>query len=171
MARGGKRYGAGRPKGTGKYGEPTKAVRIPISMIDQIMKFIERKGLKFPLFSTRVHAGYPGPEDNIPADSFNLQEHLFPKANVTFYHRMSGNAMSGIGLYDGDILIADKSREPKHDDVIVAVVNGEFTVRRLSIKGKRIELKAENSKFATIKIADESELKIWGVVTNVVHPL
>ncbi|MBQ2848997.1 MAG: hypothetical protein IJE77_00835, partial [Thermoguttaceae bacterium] len=64
MARGGKRKGAGRPKGTGKFGEPTKAIRLPISMIDRIMLFIEQKGLSFPLYNDQVQAGYPSPAED-----------------------------------------------------------------------------------------------------------
>ncbi len=169
MVRGGKRIGAGRPKGTGKFGEPTKAVRLPISMITQIMAFIERKGLAFPLYSSRVHAGYPAPDSNIPAERFDLVTHLVPHPDGTFFVRMSGEAMTGIGVYNGDTLIVDKSREPKHGDIVVAVVKGEFTVRRLIIKNKKIELHPENRKFATIKIKDESDLNIWGVVQNTVH--
>lgn len=169
MTRGGKRKRAGRSKGTGKFGEPTKAVRLPISLIDQIMAFIERKGLAFPLYETRVHAGYPAPDSNIPAERFDLVTNLVPNPDGTFYVRMSGKAMEGVGFYDQDILIVDKSREPRHDDIVVAVVKGEFTVRRLVIKNKKIELKPENPKFATIRINDESELNIWGVVTNAIH--
>lgn len=169
MARGGRRKGAGRPKGTGKFGEPTKAVRLPISMIDQIMGFIERRGLAYPLYSTKVQAGYPAPADDVPAERFDLTNYLVPNPAATFFVRATGNSMTGAGIFANDLLIVDKSVEPKNGDVVIAVVNGEFTVKRLVIKNKKIELKPENSKFSTIKIVDESELNIWGVVKNVIH--
>jgi len=169
VARGGKRKGAGRPKGTGKFGEPTKAVRLPISMIDQIMGFIDRKGLAYPLYSTKVQAGYPAQAEEIPAERFNLTSFLVPNPAATFFVRVAGDSMTGAGIFSNDLLIVDKSLEPKNGDVVVAVVNGEFTVKRFVVKNKKIELKPENSKFATIKISNESELNIWGVVKNVIH--
>lgn len=169
MARGGRRKGAGRPKGTGKFGEATKAVRLPISMIDQIMGFIERKGLTYPLYSTKVQAGFPAPADDIPAEHFDLTTHLVPNPAATFFVRAGGDSMTGAGIFTDDLLIVDKSLDPQNGDIVVAVVDGEFTVKRLVMKGKKIELKPENPKFATIKIADESELNIWGVVKNVIH--
>lgn len=169
MARGGRRKGAGRPKGTGKYGEPTKAVRLPISMIGQVLGFIDRKGLSYPLYSTKVQAGFPAPAEDIPAEHFDLMTHLVPNPPATFFVRVGGDSMTGAGIFSDDLLIVDKSLEAKNGDVVVAVVDGEFTVKRLVVKGKKIELKPENSKFSTIKIADESELNIWGVVKNVIH--
>ena len=169
MARGGKRKGAGRPKGTGKFGEPTKAVRLPISMIDRIMSFIERKGLAYPLYTNRVHVGSAAQKGEGPAEKIDLVNHLIPNPPETFFVRASGDSMIGAGIFANDLLIVDKSLEPKSGDIVVAVVKGEFLVKRYVVKNKKIELKPENSKFSTIKIADESELDIWGVVKNVIH--
>ncbi len=170
MPRGGKRKGAGRPKGTGKFGEPTKAVRLPISMISQVMGFIDRKGLKYPLYSTRTKTGSPESAE-VPAERFDLVNHLVPELEATLFVLMADDSMSGAGIYANDTLIVNTNREAQHNDIIVAEVNGVSTARRLIVKGKKMELKAENSKFAVTKIADDEELVIWGVVTNTIHNL
>ncbi|MGL4595272.1 MAG: LexA family protein [Thermoguttaceae bacterium] len=169
MGRGGSRKGAGRPKGTGKYGEATRAIRLPVSLIDRILSFIERKGMTYPVYSTRVHAGHSAPADDIPADRFDLAAHLIPNPAGTFFVKAAGDAMTGAGIFAGDLLIVDKSIEPGNGDIVVAVIDKEFVVRRIIIKNKKIELKAENTKVSTIKINDESELNVWGVVKNVIH--
>lgn len=169
MARGGKRKGAGRPKGTGKFGEPTKAIRLPISMIDRIMRFIAQKGLLLPIYTTQVQAGFPSPEDDTMPETFDLIERLVPNPEVTFLVRMQDESMTGAGIYPDDILLVDKSVEATHENIVLAVVDGEFTVKRLLRKGDSIELAAENSNFPPIAINDESELNIWGVVKQVVH--
>lgn len=167
MPRGGRRKGAGRPKGTGKFGEPTKAVRLPISMIDQIMSFIERKGLSYPLYSSRVQ---PNPKsETVPPEKVDLATHLVPSPATTFFARAADDSMNGAGIFSGDLLIVDKELEPNNGDIVVAAVKGKFTVRRMVIKNKKIELKPENSKATTIKIANEDDLEVWGVVKSVVH--
>ncbi len=123
----------------------------------------------FPIYSTKVQAGYPAPAEDIPAEKFDLATHLIPNPAATFFVRVAGDSMTGAGIFSNDLLIVDKSIEPKSGDVVVAVVNGEFTVKRFMVKNKKIELRPENSKFATIKVAGDEELKIWGVVKNVIH--
>ena len=155
MARGGKRKGAGRPKGTGKFGEPTKAVRLPISMIGRIMKFIERGCLVCSV----------GPDD----ETLDLMDQLLLDSSATYYVRMDGQAMTGSGIFSGDLLIVDRNREPKHGDIVVAALDGKYLVRRLQIKGKKIELKAENPKFKTINVTDVMDFNIWGIVTRFIR--
>lgn len=169
MARGGKRKGAGRPKGTGKFGEPTKAIRLPISMIDRIMLFIEQKGLSFPLYSDQVQAGYPSPAEDVPAEKLDLGSYLVQNPASTFFVKVTGDSMIGAGIFQDDLLVVDRSVEAANGDVVVAVVDGEFTVKRLFISKRKIELRPENSKFEPITLNDESELNVWGVVKNVIH--
>jgi len=169
MARGGKRKGAGRPKGTGKFGEPTKAIRLPISMIDRIMQFITQKGLLMPIYTTQDQAGIPSLEDDTQPETFDLIEHLVPNPAATFLVRVKDESMTGAGISQDDILLVEKSTEATHDNIVLAVVNGEFTVRRLIRNGDKIELAAENPHFSSISVNDESELGIWGVVKQVIH--
>ena len=170
MARGGKRKGAGRPKGTGKFGEPTKAIRLPISMIDRIMQFIAQKGLLMPIYTTQVQAGFPSPADdeNVP-ETFDLIERLVPNPAATFLVRVQGESMTGAGIFPDDILLVDKSVEATHENIVLAVVDGEFTVKRLLRKGASVELVAENPNYPPIVVNDDSELNIWGVVKQVIH--
>lgn len=169
MARGGKRKGAGRPKGTGKFGEPTKAIRLPISMIDRIMEFIAQKGLIFPVYTTQVQAGFPSPADDTAAEAFDLVKYLIKNPPATFLVRATGDSMTGAGIFPNDVLVVDKSAEPSNEDIVIAVVNNEFTVKRLVRKDGKIELKAENPAFPSIIVNDEQELNIWGVVKHVIH--
>lgn len=169
MARGGKRKGAGRPKGTGKFGEPTKAVRLPISKIDDIMNFIECDALTLPVYSTKAQAGYPAPDDNVPAEKVNLTDRLMENPKAMFLARMDDSAMEKIGIFPDDLLLADKSVEPQDGHVVVAVLDGKFIIRRLVVKNGKIELKSENPKFPTIKIKDAAKFNIWGVVRRVIH--
>ena len=169
MARGGRRKGAGRPKGTGKFGEPTKAIRLPVSMIDRIMLFIEQKGLSFPLYTDRVQAGYPASTDDAPVDKLDLGSYLVQNPASTFFVKVAGESMIGAGIFPDDLLIVDRSIKATNGDVVVVSVDGEFTVKRLFISQKKVELRPENKKFQTISFKDESELNIWGVVKNVIH--
>ncbi|MDO5552508.1 MAG: translesion error-prone DNA polymerase V autoproteolytic subunit [Planctomycetia bacterium] len=169
MARGGKRKGAGRPKGTGKFGEPTKAIRLPISMIGRIMNFIEQKGLCFPIYSDKVQAGFPSPSDDTPAEKLDLGAYLVQNPASTFFVKVAGESMIGAGIFPDDLLIVDRSITASNGDVVVASVDGEFTVKRLFISQRKVELRPENKKFSAISFKDESELNIWGVVKNVIH--
>ncbi len=138
-------------------------------MIDRIMDFIDRKGMLFPIFSTKVQAEFAGPSDDIPAERLDLAAHLVPNPASTFFVRAAGDSMTGVGIFANDLLVVDKSLEPKSGDIVVAVIDGEFTVKRYIVKNKKIELRSENSKSASTKIAADEELNIWGVVKNVVH--
>ena len=169
MARGGKRKGAGRPKGTGKFGEPTKAIRLPISMIDRIMQFIAQKGLILPIYTTQTQADAPSLAEDQQPETFDLVDRLIQNSAATFLVRMKGDSMTGAGIFADDILVVDKSLEPAHGNVVLAVVNGEFTVRRLVRKGDKIELAAEKSNYPSTEIRSESELDVWGVVKQVIH--
>lgn len=169
MPRGGRREGAGRPKGTGKFGEPTKAVRIPVSQISRIMSFIDKKGMVLPLYETQVQAGFPTPVDDATAEKFDLLSYLIPRPTSTHLVRVSGESMIEAGIFSGDILVVDRSLEPKINDIVIAIVDEEFTVKRLIMKDDQYELKAENREFENIKLGSLSELKLWGVVQNVIR--
>ncbi len=164
MPRGGKRKGAGRPKGTGKFGEPTKAVRLPVSMIERIMKFIDLKGFVLPLSPNK---GVATPNADKAPELVNLLDAIVPgPAASTFLVRAADDSLNGMGILVGDLLVADNSLTPENGNVVVAIVNGKITIKRYAVKGKKVELKAENAKYAPIKIADESELEILGVVVT-----
>ncbi len=167
MTRGGRRKGAGRPKGTGKFGEPTKAVRLPISYIDQIMSFIEKKGLTFPLYETKPQAGYPSQTDELTVEKLDLGTYLVPRPSSTCFVQVVGDSMTEAGIFPEDVLIVDRGIEAKNGDIVLTNSDIGLTVRRLSGKNKKFE--PETGKFSTLKCADPADVKIWGVVRHVIH--
>tara|TARA_B110000467_G_scaffold28154_1_gene25382 strand:+ start:876 stop:1457 length:582 start_codon:yes stop_codon:yes gene_type:complete len=184
---GGARKGAGRKKNSGNFKEQTKVIRVPISLVDSITPSIEvyksqvKSGIEvlrvnedpikqlIPIFTSRVQAGFPSPADDHLEDTLDLNTHLIHHKEATFFVKAQGESMIGAGIHQGDILIVDKSLSPKSGKIVIAVVDGEFTVKRLHKYKGNITLKAENSEFEDIKIKGTDELIIWGVVTSVIH--
>lgn len=193
--RGGKRSGAGRPHGSGKYGEPTKAIRIPQSLVDKLQQVLvnydpQNNPLQwlsffqpahpnpktprrtFPLFEHKIPAGFPSPADDHMEMRLDLNEHLIQNPISTFFVRVEGDSMIGAGIHPNDILIVDLSIEPCDGHVVIALINGEFTVKRLKIGTKKqITLMPENDRYAPLVIKEGMDFNIWGVVTNVIHGL
>lgn len=169
MPRGGKRAGAGRPKGSGKYSESTRAIRVPESMVERILEYAHSGGFKLPLYGGKVAAGCPAPTDDYIEGMLDLAEHLIHDPAATFFVRVTGYSMINAGIHPDDILVVDRSLEARHGKIIIAAVDGELTVKRLDKKGGHIRLLPENDDFAPIEIAPEETLHIWGVVTNVIH--
>jgi len=169
MVRGGYRANSGRPAGTGKFGESSKAIRLPVSEIDNVMRLIQNKFYRLPFYTSTVAAGFPSPAEDEMADKLDLNELLVKHPTATFFLRVSGNSMIKAGIHHNDILIVDRSIEPANGKVVIAAVNGELTVKRLSINGKKIQLLPENDAYPPINITEGIELHIWGVVTNVIH--
>jgi DNA polymerase V len=122
-----------------------------------------------PMASASVQAGFPSPADDHLESSLDLNEHLVSNPAATFFVRVQGNSMKDAGIVDGDTLIVDRSVAPKDRQIVIAMLDGEFTVKRLRERGKRVFLQAENAEFAPIEISDNQELTIWGVVTFVIH--
>ena len=184
---GGARKGAGRKKNSGNFKEQTKVIRVPISLVDSITPSIEvyksqvKSGIEvlrvnedpikqlIPIFTSRVQAGFPSPADDHLEDTLDLNTHLIHHKEATFFVKAQGESMIGAGIHQGDILIVDKSLSPKSGKIVIAVVDGEFTVKGLHKYQGNITLKAENSEFEDIKIKGTDELIIWGVVTSVIH--
>jgi len=169
MARGGARLGAGRPSGQGKFGEVTRPIRVPVSKIDSIMNFIHDRNLFLPLYSNKVPAGFPSPADDHMEGKLDLNNHLVKHPTATFFVRASGESMVGAGIHDGDILVVDRSLEPRHGKIIIAAVDGQLTVKRLQKRGSKTLLTPENRKYKPIELTENNDVKIWGVVTNVIH--
>ncbi|MDC1027379.1 translesion error-prone DNA polymerase V autoproteolytic subunit [Candidatus Thioglobus sp.] len=184
---GGARKGAGRKKNSGSFKQETKVIRVPISLVDSLIPTIEvyksqvkskvevfltkenPTELSIPIFTSRVQAGFPSPADDHLEDALDLNTHLIHHKEATFFVKAQGDSMLGAGIQQGDILIVDKSLSAKSGKIVIAVVDGEFTVKRLHKYKGNITLKAENPDFEDIKIGGTDELIIWGVVTSVIH--
>ena len=171
MGHGGRRENAGRPKGLGKYGEATTPLRVPLSRLHEVKRFLNNEfHYKIPLYSCSVRAGFPSPADDYIEAHLDLNTHLIKHPAATFFVTASGDSMTGAGIASGDMLVVDRSLEATHGKIIIAAVNGELTVKRLSRKAGKLQLLPENDRYQPIDISEEEELVIWGVVTHVIHP-
>lgn len=116
-----------------------------------------------------VAAGFPSPAQDYYDGRVDLNTHLIRDVTSTFIVRVSGDSMRNAGISDGDEIIVDRSLQPKHNDVVVAVLDGELTLKRLFIRSESVVLKAENPVYPDIRVASLSDLTIWGVVTRCLH--
>lgn len=171
MAHGGKRAGAGRPAGRNQYGESTKPMRIPVSRIDEVKALLVQSSPTFelPLYASSVRAGFPSPADDYIECKLDLNTHLIQHPAATFFVRVSGDSMRNADMQSGDMLIVDRSLEPRHGKIIIAAIDGEMTVKRLSRKNGKVQLLAENPDYPSIDITDKEAVVIWGVVTHIIH--
>lgn len=164
---GGRRPNSGRPKGLGKYQETTKPLRIPLSRMDEIQRFLAQGSCsKLPLYACKVRAGFPSPADDYIESYLDLNSHLIAHPAATFFVRASGDSMINVGISDGDLLVVDRSIEASHGRIVIAAVNGELTVKRLSLHAGQTQLIPENDRYPAIVITEELDLVIWGVVIH-----
>jgi DNA polymerase V len=126
---------------------------------------------KRPLFMVPVAAGFPSPAEDYIEGKLDLNKHLVKHPAATFFVKVAGDSMVDAGIHPGDILIVDRSLEPADKKVVIAVVDGELTVKRIRMKKGRVRLVPENEKYKPIEIENDMKFDIWGVVTNVIHSL
>jgi DNA polymerase V len=184
--RGGVRKGAGRKKDSGLYAEATKVVRIPISRISEVKNFLLntkktnfsivdfiqpsiQKPIPITLFSHKVPAGFPSPADDHAESRLDLNEYLINQAESTFFVRIKGDSMVDAGILDNDIVIVDRSKSAAINDIVLASIDGEFTVKVLTKNNKGPYLMPANKEFKPIYIEEGSQFEIWGVVTGSVR--
>jgi DNA polymerase V len=125
--------------------------------------------LELPFQSCPVPAGFPSPAEDYVEIKLDLNVLLVEHPASTYFVKASGQSMIGASINHGDILVVDRSLNAKHGDIVIAVVEGEVTVKRLHYLSGEIALVPENDRYETIAISEHSELHIWGVVTNVIH--
>jgi DNA polymerase V len=122
-----------------------------------------------PLFSSSVAAGFPSPADDFVEKKLDLNELLVRHPSATFFVRVDGDSMEGAGIQSGDILVVDRALQAAAGRVVVAVLDGELTVKRLERRGRELLLVAENSRYEPIRVTDQTDFQVWGVVTHVIH--
>jgi DNA polymerase V len=127
--------------------------------------------IKLPLVETFINAGFPSPADDYLEAKLDLNQLLIQNPSSTFFARVRGNSMVDAGIHDGDILIIDKSLEPKQTSVLVCFIDGEFTVKRVQKKNGDFYLMPQNKEFSPIKVDKGSDFRLWGVVTHCIHNL
>lgn len=138
--------------------------------VERIIKPDVTSELELPLFLESVSAGFPSPADDYLEERIDLNKQLVKHPTATFFVRVTGDSMIDAGIHSGDTLIVDRSLEPKNGSIVIAVLNGELTVKRLATESNRIYLMPENKNYEPIEILEETQFEIWGVVTNVIHP-
>ena len=124
-----------------------------------------------PLLTDSVSAGFPSPADDYTEENIDLNDHLIRNPFSTFFLRVKGDSMINSGIHDKDLIIVDKSLNPKPGNIVIAMIDGEFTVKRFSIKNNKLYLKAENRNYPDFNLEDYSDVHIWGVVIYSIHTL
>ncbi|HOP31404.1 MAG TPA: translesion error-prone DNA polymerase V autoproteolytic subunit [Spirochaetota bacterium] len=138
-------------------------------MKPEFFRNISVRGAEFPLFVVRVPAGFPSPADDYIENTLDLNDFLIEHPAATFFVRVAGDSMTGAGINSGDILIVDRALTPRSGSIVVAILNGEFTVKRLSCVNGKMFLLPENPAYDPIEITDGSGFEVWGVVAHVIH--
>ncbi|MEQ1599146.1 MAG: translesion error-prone DNA polymerase V autoproteolytic subunit [Methylotenera sp.] len=190
--RGGKRTDAGRKSGTGKFGESTIAIRIPSSqepVIKDVLAAYQRKRLattldaiaefelpalhaqpiKLPLYSSKVSAGFPSPAEEHVEKRLDPSEFLIDQKDATFFVTIQGQSMIDVGLMPNDKAVIDRSKKPKIGDIVLAVIDGEFTIKTLARKkdgSPRLLPANSTGAYSPIDITESMSFEIWGVVTG-----
>jgi DNA polymerase V len=132
--------------------------------------------LRLPLIGSRVEAGFPSPADDFIERSLDLNEELVANPIATFFLRASGHSMDGAGIHDGDLLVVDRAITPTSGNIVVAIVDGGLTVKRLTKHGTKALLMpdpsdADQGAYKPIEITIETDATVWGVVTWSLHRL
>lgn len=138
-------------------------------MIGEVYKFKSCPAQTHPLYLDAVHAGFPSPADDYLEKRLDLNEHLIKHPSATFFIRVTGDSMIEAGIFGGDILIVDRSLEARNNDIILAILDNEFTVKQLAKRRDRVRLMAANPKYKPIDVKEEQDFEIWGVVIHVIH--
>ncbi|MCB8889912.1 LexA family protein [Vreelandella malpeensis] len=126
--------------------------------------------LSIPLVAGFVRTGFPSPADDYLEGELDLVDHLIQHPSATYFLRAKGTSMEGVGIYDGDLLIVDRSVEPRPGHIVIMSVDGELTCKKLSTIGNRPYLVAANPEFRPIPLFGR-ECQVWGVVTHNIHSL
>lgn len=177
---GGRRNGAGRPRGI-----ETKVVRLPVPLADLARRLADR-GIRagdvnafldieprlnqtVPLVGATAPCGFPSPADDYMDRPLDFNELLITHPAATFAVRVTGLSMLGAGIFPGDIAVVNRAIAPYHTCIVLALLDGEFTIKRYLTKGKDIILRPENPDFKDIVVHEGQEFEVWGVVTNAIR--
>lgn len=185
---GGKRPGAGRKPGN-NMAQPTTVIRVPVNTAETIKNFVStlkgkhssqeqagtvdliqfaqaKQRVIFPFYTSKVAAGFPSPADDHVEQRLNPSDYLVENDTTTFFVRVKGDSMIEAGIFDNDVLVIDRSRTHQTGDIVLAVLDGEFTVKTLDWSRKSVKLIPANRNYPVIEIKKGQSLEIWGVVTG-----
>jgi DNA polymerase V len=179
--RGGRRAGAGR-----RPGPPTKVVRLPMPLADLARQFADRKSggdvaafidvesrsaLRVPMMAWSAAAGFPSPAEDYIDRPLDFNELLIEHPAATFAIRIAGDSMTGAGIFPGDIAVVDRARAPVNGSIILALLDGAFTVKRYRIRDGAVLLQAENPAYPDMPLSDGQSFEVWGVITRSIRVL
>ena len=151
------------------YISPFKGAKTMHLTVKSVFRASTHNRIKRPLFLVRIAAGFPSPADDYIEKHLDLNEHLVKHPSATFFVQVEGESMINAGIHNGDILIVDRSLEASDKKIIVAVVNGELTVKRVRKDKDALFLVPENADFKPLCVTEEMDFHVWGVVTSVIH--
>ena len=136
---------------------------------NEIINFRKSKKTKIKLYTTSISAGFPSPAEDHMDISLDINEYLVKHPSSTFYIYVKGDSMIDSGIFDGDLLIVDRSLEVKSNSVVVAVIDGEFTVKKIKKDSGNLYLIPQNKKYKPILLENNMDFQIWGIVTHTIH--
>ena len=125
--------------------------------------------MKTTLYLNSVCAGFPSPASDYLEGEIDLNRYLIKNPLATFIVKSQGNCMLQAGIHSGDLLVVDRSIKPKNNSIAIASIDGDLTVKRIKISGKKFLLSSDNKDYGNVKINNESDIFIWGIVTKVIH--
>lgn len=138
---------------------------------DQKLTFFQpnfESELRIPFIKEGVSAGFPSPAADFMENSIDLNKELSENPLATFYIKVKGNSMIDAGINDKDVLVVDRSLEPQNNKIAICFIDGEFTVKRIQLEKDCLYLMPENPNYPPIKVTEENQLIIWGIVTYVI---
>lgn len=127
--------------------------------------------VKYPFINHGVSAGFPSPAMDFMESSIDLNKVLVENPIATFYVKVEGNSMIDAGIHDKDLLVVDRSLEPRNNKIAICLLDGEFTVKRIRLENNQLFLMPENPNYQPIQVTEENQLIIWGIVTYVISKL
>ena len=134
-----------------------------------LFSIIKKKQINIPVFLDKVSAGFPSPATDYMENKLDLNEYLITHPAATFIVKASGSSMVNADIYSGDLLVVDRSITPKNNNIVIASIFGDLTVKKLKKKEKSFFLVSANEEYPSIEVKEEMECFIWGVVTYIIH--
>jgi DNA polymerase V len=139
--------------------------------MSQIYKAEIDKKIKLPLYYCTVSAGFPSPADDYIDKKLDLNEYIIKHPASTFLVKVRGNSMQDCGISNDDLLVVDRSLDPIDKSIVVAFLDGEFTIKRVRIKKEKLYLVPENTDYKSIEVTKEMDFQVWGVVTHAIKSI
>ena len=134
-------------------------------------KLVDESRAPVRFYDVGISAGFPSPAQDYEEPRLHLNDLLVKNPDTTFVTKANGDSMTGAGIHDGDMLVVDRGLTNYKDKVVIACINGEFTVKRYKIVRGRPVLKPQNPNYSDIHFTEYDEITVWGVVTSVIHPV